>query len=111
MQLRFVVQIAPGNTALSMGCALLGIDIDALHQRQIEHNAAVAGGITGGIMTAATHSQEDIVLASEVHGGDDISRARASHNQSRLFVDHLVPNEPDFVVSGGLSRENGAAHS
>ena len=49
-------------------------------------------------MTAAADRDEQIVLSSEVHGGNDIRHVRTTGNQPRLFVDHSVVHFAGFIV-------------
>ena len=51
----FMIEFSPGHPAFSACCASLGIDPDAAHARQVDHQAPVAYRIAGDVMAATAH--------------------------------------------------------
>ena len=72
------VELAPGEAALGPHGARLGVDPDALHRREVDHQAAVAGGVAGHVVAAAAHGDGQALAAGEADRGDDVARARCS---------------------------------
>ncbi len=97
--LRLVVEIAPGHPGLGPHGATGRIDPDALHEREIEHQPAVAHGVAGDVVTAPADGDEQVVGAREPHGLEHVAGAGAARDQSRLAVDRTVPNAPGGVVA------------
>src|SRR5205823_4500825 len=64
------VELAPGQSGLGLDHARVGIDLYALHRRQVDHDAVVAGGIAGRGVAAASHGHGHGIRAREVDGGD-----------------------------------------
>jgi hypothetical protein len=50
-------------------------------------------------VSAATHSDEKIVIASEVYSGDDIRHIAAPRDETRPFVDHAVVEHARLFVA------------
>src|SRR5204862_3954244 len=100
VHLRRAVELAPGETGL--GAAGLGIrvDVDALHQREVDHEAVVDGAVAGGRVAAGAHGDRQAVVAAVVHGGDHVFGGRAARDQRRMAVEEAVPDDSCFVVSG-----------
>jgi hypothetical protein len=65
-----------------------------VHLRQIDDEAIIVYRIARDIVTTATDRQEQIVIACEVHGGDDIGRTAALHDQRRSPVDEAILDRP-----------------
>ena len=98
--LRLAVELAPEHARLGTDRPGDGIDADALHARQVEHQAAVTDGLAGDVMPTAPYRDEQVVLACELHRGDDIGRAGAAGDQRRPVVDQRVPDGAGLVVAG-----------
>jgi hypothetical protein len=75
------------------------IDIDTVHARQIDHQTAVAHRLTGDVVTAATHGDQQILLTAEVNRSYDIGNPSTPDNQRRSVVDHPVPDHASAVVA------------
>src|SRR2546423_12204906 len=78
--LRLAVEFGPRHAGLGSRCPACRVHADALHQRQIDHETAVADATPGRAVTASTHRYEQAVFAGEVHGGYDIGSACALDN-------------------------------
>src|SRR4030095_16005163 len=102
MRLRLAVEFTPGHSALGACCATERINVDALHERQFEHQPIVADGPAGNVMTAATHGQFEPVSAREVYRVNDVGIAQAAGNQCGPAIDHTVVYPPHLVVPGLL---------
>jgi hypothetical protein len=49
-------------------------------------------------MATASDGHKQFALSCESHGLDDIGETRATHDQTRLFLDTRVPDPPRCVV-------------
>jgi hypothetical protein len=98
--LRLVVELSPGQAGLGLHRASRGVDADALHRRQVDHQTAVADGIAGDVVTAAPHGDEQVVGSRKVHRADDVGGPGTAGDQGRFAVDGAVPDASRDVVAG-----------
>ena len=98
MDLGLAVKVAPRGATLDPGAPRLGIDVDRVHGRQIDKNAAVARSAARGVVAAAAHCRQQSVLAGEIDCVDDVGGAAASRDERRFLVEHAVPDLPRTVV-------------
>ena len=57
-ELRLAVDVAPGRAALGPHRLRRGIDVDAAHLREVDHEAAVVDGVAGDVVAAAFDRQQ-----------------------------------------------------
>jgi len=50
-------------------------------------------------MSTAAHGHEQMVIASELDGMNHIDNISASHDQSRVFINHPVPDLAAGVIA------------
>src|SRR4029077_9860942 len=96
--MRCVIDIAPGASAASSDSARGRIDTRIFYRAEVDDQSVVANSQSPRVMTTAADRDEQIVLSSEAHGGNDVRHVRATGNQSRLFVDHPVVHLAGFIV-------------
>jgi hypothetical protein len=97
--LGIVIDLTPGETRLTARRAADGIDPEAFHRREVNHQATVADGVTGHVVAAAADSNLELVLAGEVDGAHDVNCSDAASNQGRMLVDHAVVDHAGRVVA------------
>jgi hypothetical protein len=107
--LGLVVEVAPGHPGLGGHPAPYRIDEGALHRRQIDDDAALAGGEPGDAVSAAAHGDEQVLAARELDGADHVRRPGAAHDQGRMLVVCGVPDRAGPVVGGVAGAYDGAA--
>ncbi len=71
----------------------------ALHHRQVDHQTVVAAAESGAIVTTAPDSDEQTLVASEVHGSDNIRDVHAACDQKRPLVDHAIVQLAGLLVA------------
>ena len=103
---RLVVEGAPVDAAFSACRHPRGIDANAAHRRQVEHDPAVAGGVAGHTVPAPANGQKHAVLAREVDPGDHVGHAGATRDQRRPLVEHRVPRPARLLVAFVAGREH-----
>ena len=69
---RFPVEIAKRRATLDAYGACGRVHMDGAHAREINDNAIVAKGTAADIVASASNCREQIVVAREVDGGDDV---------------------------------------
>ncbi len=97
------VELAPRQARLGRCRAPRRVDLDAFHQRQVDHHPAVAGAKAGHVMPAAPHRRQHIVLTREPHRLHHIRLSRAADNQAGAPIDHSIPDPAGgfvFLISG-----------
>ncbi len=109
--LRLVIEVLPQDSGLSPGRLGRGIDVDALHQRQVDHEPVVAHGGSRDIVATATHRDQQALGRGEAHRLQHVGGARAAGDEARPLVDHRVPDTPRGIVSIVAGGEEGTAHS
>jgi hypothetical protein len=92
------VQLAPPQPRCGQRRPRRRVDPHQLHQRQIDHDAVVAGARAGHVVSAAPHGQRQPVLAGEPDRGEDVGTTPAPGHQGRVPVDGAVPNAARAVV-------------
>ena len=75
------------------------VDLDALHQRQVDHQAVIADGIARDVVPAPSDRDEQTILAPELDGLDDIFRRRAAGDKRGPAVNSGVPDLANLVVA------------
>jgi len=75
---RFAVELAEQSTALDARHPGDRVDLHGAYRREVDHDPAVAPGLTGLAMTAAAHRGEQIMRGREVHRAAHISGAHAA---------------------------------
>jgi hypothetical protein len=76
-----------------------GIEPDRLHQRQVDHQPAVAHRQPGDGVAAAPHGDLEIVIPGEADRRHDVVGAGAAGDEARAAVDGAVPDPPGLVVA------------
>jgi hypothetical protein len=69
---RFPVEIAKRRATLDAYGACGRVHMDGAHAREINDNAIVAKGTAADLVASASNCREQIVVAREVDGGDDV---------------------------------------
>ena len=87
MQGRLAVQLAPGDAALRARRLRCGIDVDAFHEREVDHHAAVRDRLTGHVVPAASHRDLESSAAGEGERADHVGCASAARDQQGPLVD------------------------
>ena len=82
------------------------VDLDALHGREVDHEAAIAHRGAGDVVAAAADRHEQIVLARETHRPDDVAGLRTAHDHGGSSIDHAVPDRASLVVVGRVGPDH-----
>jgi hypothetical protein len=93
-----MVDVAPQCAALDVGRALDGIDRDAAHRREVDHDSVVADRGTGHVVAPASYGDLEATVAGEAHRSGHVGGAAAAGDQSRSSVDGAVPYGAGGVV-------------
>ena len=106
MQLRLAVELGPGDATLGARGAGRGIDVNAFHRQQINHQPAVDGRAPRYVVAAATDRHLKVHLSRESDGVDNVGHATTSGNQCWAFVHQTVVDFPFLLVAriGGLQE-------
>ncbi len=75
------------------------VHLNALHQREVDHETVVANGIARDVVAAPADRDEQVVRARELDRLDDIVSRPAARDQRRLAIDRRVPDLSDLVVT------------
>src|ERR671937_912310 len=77
-----------------------GVDVDPLHRRQVDHQAAVGDRLARDVVTAAADRDLGALVAAEVDGVDHVRRGQAAGDQGGALVDQPVVDVARLVVTG-----------
>ncbi len=91
-RLRRAIEFALRHAGLGTGGPMRRVHADALHKRQIDHQASIAHAAAGGAVAAAAHGYYQVVVACVVDSGNNVSRTRAADDYRGSAVDHPVPH-------------------
>jgi hypothetical protein len=62
------IHIAHQRTSFGTGYAFVGVNLDSLHSREIDHQAAIAYSESGGAMAPGTHCQRQTLALGKIKG-------------------------------------------
>ncbi len=112
VELGLAVEVAERAAGLGARGPRRGVDRHAAHEREVDHQAAVADGEAGDVVAAAAHRDQELMVArAKRTAGTTSAVPSAAHDQARAPVDHRVPDPARLVVVGVLRAEHGAAES
>jgi hypothetical protein len=74
--------------------------MDALHERQVDHDAAVRHRPPRDVMPAAPDGDLQVAVAGQRDGIDDVGGATAAGDNCRPPVDQPVVDPPSLIVPG-----------
>lgn len=100
MGLRLAIEFCPGDATLHPSDPPLGIDENALHGCDIDHQATVDGRSPGNVMAATANRRFEAQPLREVDGTGHVRRTATSRYQRRAFVDQPVVDPSRLVVVG-----------
>src|SRR6476619_8314280 len=99
MCLRGRVEVGEDATWINRRPAGIRVDLDVLHQREVDHQTVIAHGIACDVVSASPDRDEQFVLARELDGLHDIFGRRAAGDQRRPAIDHGVPDLSYLIVA------------
>src|SRR5262249_25458661 len=94
------IEFAPQHSALGLSAAGYDIDLNCLHEREVDHKSIIANRCTGTTVSASPHCDEKLVLASKSQCDHDLLVIRAKRDQRRSTIDPSIPYLSSCVVSG-----------
>jgi hypothetical protein len=105
------VHLAPRSAALDPRRAPVGIHLDAVHRRQVDHESALDGAESGAVVAAAAHRQRQVRPLGGLQGGRNVGGRGATRDHRRPLVDHRVVERAGVVIPDVVGQEHLAAHS
>jgi hypothetical protein len=75
------------------------IEAEASHRREVDDDASVAGRVASDVVRPAANRHQELVLAGELDGPNDVDDSRAARDQRRTLVDGPVPHLAGTLVS------------
>ena len=86
-RLRLVVEARSRSRRPARARCGAGIDLDALHRREVDDDAAVDAGEAGDAVPAAADRDGQLLAAGELERADDVGHAGAAGDQRGVAVD------------------------
>jgi hypothetical protein len=96
--LGLVIDVAPQTTALGPDRSRQGIDPHPGHRGEVDHHAALALGVSGDGVAAASHRHRQLPLPAEANRGQHVGGPRTAGDDGGPALDVRVPDLP-----GGLA--------
>jgi hypothetical protein len=93
------VEFCPEDAARRSCSSRRRVDSDRLHEREIDHQPAVAHGVAGDGVTTSAYRDEQVVLTGKAHSLYDVVSTRTAGDERRMPVDGAVPDAARFVVA------------
>ena len=75
------------------------IDVDPLHQREVDHQPTIGDRPAGDVVAAAAHRDLQSLAPAEVDRVHDVRRVHAARDHGGMPVDQPVVDAPDLVVT------------
>src|SRR5262249_9367329 len=105
------VEFPPQHSALGLSAAGCGIDLNCLHEREVDYKSIIANRCTGTTVSASPHRDEKLVLAGKSQCDHDLLIIRAKGDQRRSTIDPSIPDLSSCVVSGVVWRHEAATQA
>ena len=100
------VELAEQDPRLSPHGAVVGIDVDVLHRRHVDDDAAITDREPGDAVAAGSHRHGQTAVPSELDRGDDVLGVAALGDERRApMVEHGVVDLAGLVVVGVAGPE------
>jgi len=94
----FAVERRPRGATLNERGLPAGVDLDGIHQREIDHQDAVGDGLARDAVATSANGDGKPELSGEANHLHKIGDAGRTDNRARLAVDHSVPHAPNALV-------------
>jgi hypothetical protein len=108
MRPRGSVKRAEQGPALHPRALALGVDANATHRRQVDHQPVLGNREAQDRMPATPHPDLKTVLASKPDRDSHVAAARTANDHPRAPVDHGIPNRAGLVIAGVARRQKPA---
>src|SRR5215831_11335316 len=97
--LGFMVEFTPLDAALGPYGTPAGVNPDALHPAQVNHQSVVTHAVARNVMAATPHRHQQLVGTGEIDGIDHVGDASAASNERWPLVDIGIPDLAGLVVA------------
>ena len=87
----------------------IGVDVDAVHEGEIEQDPSVDARQARDGMSSAADRQQQALLAGEVDRVDHVGSAGGLHHHGRTIAVHGVVHRTDGVITRITRRKNRAS--
>src|SRR5262245_29801802 len=84
------VEFAPQHSALGLRATGCCIDLNCLHEREVDYKSIIANRCTGTTVSASPHCDEKLVLAGKAQRDHDIRLVCAKGDQRGSTIDPSV---------------------
>ena len=98
--------LAGGEAAAGPGGAARKVEVEPAQAAQVEHDAAVAGGVAGGAVAAAADGQLGAAVAGERDDAGHVGRVGGAGDQRGASIDVAEEDGARGVVARVLRRED-----
>jgi hypothetical protein len=105
------VEFAPQHSALGLRAAASGIDLNCLHEREVDHKAIIADRCACTTVSASPYCDEKLVLAGKSQCDHDLLLICAKRDQRRSTIDPSIPDLSSRFVSGIIWRHEAATQT
>jgi hypothetical protein len=103
------IELAEKCAAVRPCGAVLRVDRDAAHRREVDDQAAIGAGVAGRAVTARPDGELEGMVACEADRLRDFGRRRRADDARRMKVVDGVPQPSRLVVSAIAGRDDVAA--
>ena len=100
------VHLTPRASAADSYRARLGIDLDVLQQREVDHHAVVDSAQPGAVVAATADCQRQLPVAREGNHLRDVVRVGDARDQGGTPVDHRVVDLARLLVGGVVGADH-----
>src|SRR5439155_18116941 len=99
-------ELGRGESGLGPCDAVLDVDVQSLHRREIEDDPALGGAVTGGAVAAAAHRELEAATAREADDPPDVGRVRGSDDGGGAAIEAAVEQPARGVVLRIAGRDD-----
>ena len=106
--LRRGVEVQPGRASLDAGDPRVAVDVDPSHEREVDHEPAVADAVSGRIVSTPAHGDLESLGLGEVEGRRHITGVEAPRDRRWAPIDQGVETPARLLVAGIRRPDHGA---
>src|SRR6266446_1261164 len=85
-----MIDIAPRASSADCYCPRGRVNPRIFHRREINDQTVIADSQPSRVMSSTANGEKQLVFSSKVYCANYICHIRATHDQTRLFVDHSI---------------------
>ena len=106
-----MIELPEQRSGFEIRALCFGIHAHTLHGLQVDYEPALARRFAGQAVPARAHRRQQPVFPSEVDGAPHVGGAGAAGDQSRMPIEHRIPDSASGIVRRMVLTQDLASHA